>query len=210
MRINSKFFIKSGFLTASMMLATSAFSADGCKFLLCMGSPNPMGISECAGTVKEVLRDLRKGKGLPHCSLSNGLNSKEEGSYVSYRRANLVPSCPVGYKQGSNNVIYHVGKKPANARNNTRYTGGIISDYSKEYTGFPYFGDGYKARTCIAGASNGSIPSYAYTTRVSGELERVRVPKQEWVDKAVLMTPDGASYEFTMFTDGKPFSQHRF
>lgn len=210
MKINSKTLIRSGLLTASMTLATSAFSADGCKFLLCMGAPNPMGISECAGTVKEVLRDLRKGKGLPHCSLSNGQDSKSEGSYVAYRRATLVPTCPKGYRQGSDSVIYHVGKKPNNARNNTRYSGGVISDYSKKYIGFPYFGDGYKARACIAGASNGSIPSYFYTTRVSGELERVRVPKQEWVDKAVLMTPDGASYEFTMFTDGKPFSQHRF
>lgn len=188
----------------------TASAADGCKFLLCMGAPNPMGIAECAPTVKEVIRDLRKGKGLPSCKLSNGRGSETEGSYVTYRRANLTPDCPAGYRQGSDGVIYHAGQKPANARDRTRYSGGVVSDYSKKYLGFPYFGDGYKARACIAGTSNGFIPSYTYNTRVGGDIEHVRVPKQEWVDKAVLMTPDGASYEFTMFVDKDIYSSHRF
>lgn len=202
--------LKQGMLLGTIAIASSAYSADGCKFLLCMGAPNPMGISECAGTVKEVLKDLRKGKGLPTCTLENGKNSKSAGTFVDYRRATLVPTCPEGYRQGSDGVIYHAGQKPANARDRTRYSGGVVSDYSKKYLGFPYFGDGYKARACIAGSSNGSIPSYTYTTRVGGDIERVRVPKQEWVDKAVLMTPDGASYEFTFFVDDAPFSKHRF
>ena len=186
----------------------TASAADGCKFLLCMGAPNPMGIAECTSTVKEVMRDLRKGKGLPSCKLSSGKDSKTEGSYVAYRRANLTPDCPKGYRQGSDGVIYHAGKKPANARYRMRYSGGVISDYSKKYRGF--FGDGYKARACVSGTSSGFIPPYSYMARIGGDTERVRVPKQEWFDDVVLMTPDGASYEFTMFVDGSPFSKHRF
>jgi len=48
-----------------------AQAADGCKFLLCMGAVNPMGIAECAPTVKEVVRDLAKGKSLPTCNLKS-------------------------------------------------------------------------------------------------------------------------------------------
>lgn len=190
--------------------SATAQAADGCKFALCMGAVNPMGIAECAPTVREVMRDLSRGKGLPTCKLSNGADSKTEGFWVDYRRANPVPDCPEGYTQGRDNVVYYTGQKPANANRRSRFQGGAISEKYEDNRLGHIFGDRYKARACIKGNQNGSVSAYTYTRHNGGDREIVKVPRQEWYDEVKLMTPDSAKYEFTFHTDNKPYSKHRF
>lgn len=210
--------IKSGILLTTMMLtATSAYSADGCKFLLCMGSPNPMGIPECVSTIKDVLHDLRKGRPMATCVLENGKDSKTSGTWVDYKRPEPTPDCPDGYKQGSDNTLYIKGTIPPQLNNysRTKVNGGVKS------TKYPRYerGDGwmarlnagkYSSRACIAGQQNGYINSYSYQTRRNGEREMVTVPRQEFWTDVVYMTPDGADYEFVFHVDNQVFSKHRF
>lgn len=201
--------IKGLCVTGAFMLplvATTAQAADGCKFMLCMGAPNPMGVNECVSTVKDVLRDLAKGKSMPTCSLVDGTDSKASGSWVDHERASLTAMCPDGYRQGQDNVIYHSGQKPASVSNRALVSGG---GQSVKTTGL--FGStDYKARSCIKGNLNGSIPSYSYRTSKNGDIQTVKVPRQEWYDQRTMMTADGADYEFTFYVDGQPFSKHRF
>lgn len=208
--------IKGLCVTGALILpiaSTSAQAADGCKFMLCMGAPNPMGVKECVSTIKDVLRDLRKGRAMPTCSLVDGTDSKASGSWIDHKKANPTPMCPDGYRQGSDNVIYHQGKKPASVGNRGLVAGGGMSVRFSNNSGTivdRLYGDGYKVRSCIKGSLNGSIPSYSYRTSNKGDLETVTVPRQEWYNQTMMMTPDGADYEFTFYVDGQPFSKHRF
>jgi len=206
--------IKGLCVTGAFMLplaATTAQAADGCKFMLCMGAPNPMGVNECVSTIKDVMRDLAKGRSMPTCSLVDGTDSKASGSWVDHKKASLTPMCPDGYRQGQDNVIYHSGQKPANMRPRSRLSGGVISQKSESGNRLSNaFGDRYTARACVKGSSNGSVSAYTYRTRQGGDLVTVKVPRQEWYDQTMIMTPDGADYEFTFYVDDQPFSKHRF
>lgn len=173
-----------------------------------MAAPNPMGISECAGTVKEVLRDLRKGKGLPTCSLvSSSIGGNAGASHVTYRRAPLTPSCPDGTTQGQVGVIYHQGRKPDNLNKYSNIKGGASSAKQVIYVGRSKrrveTGD-YVSRACVGGQSYGQFTTGGW--RSDDDARQVH----HWYEKVVLMTPDGADYEFDVTIDGKPHSRHRF
>lgn len=181
-----------------------------------MAAPNPMGISECAGTVKEVLRDLRKGKGLPTCSLvSSSIGGKAGASHVTYRRAPLTPSCPDGTTQGQVGVIYHQGRKPDNLSKYSNIKGGATTAKQVIFVGKSErrieTGD-YVSRACVGGQSYGQFTTGGYYTGGWRSDDASFVPAQahHWYEKVVLMTPDGADYEFDVTIDGKPHSRHRF
>lgn len=191
-----------GLILAGALFTTSANAADGCKFLLCMGAVNPMGISECAPTVKEVLEDLSRGKGLPTCSLSSGLSSKTSGNYVDYTRASYIPSCPSGMTFGRDGVHYHQGEKP-----DSSVHGGVTSVYHRD-TGNSLSSltnrGHYSSRVCVGGQKLGTgLERY----RSRGEWKN---RLHEWYEKVSVSKPDGAKYEFSMFVDGKLHSNHRF
>lgn len=171
-------------ITGFMTAAAAASAADGCKFLLCMGAANPMGISECAPTVKEVLHDLSRGKSLPKCKLENGEDSETTGNYVAFYKAK-VPTCPVGYATyGKALVKYHRGK-PNNADKAAPVINGGIT-LSKN------------SNVCLKGDVNGRVkPRGEYYTH-------------EWYDDVVKTYKDGKKYEFATFFDGQLQSKHRF
>jgi hypothetical protein len=50
-------------LSSSVALADDNY---GCQALLCFAGGK--GVAECASTIRQVTRDLAKGKGFPHCS----------------------------------------------------------------------------------------------------------------------------------------------
>ncbi|MGP3508422.1 hypothetical protein L0936_19475 [Paracidovorax citrulli] len=60
----------------SLFAAPPAHAVDGCKFLLCIAGPWTR-IAECRPTVKEVLRDLAKGRPFPTCAMSGAGNSAQ-------------------------------------------------------------------------------------------------------------------------------------
>ena len=195
--------------SATTLFSLSAQAADGCKFLLCMGAPNPMGIAECAPTVKEVLRDLSKGRGLPTCKLESGLDSKTSGSYVTYARASYTPRCPKGYAQGSDGVFYHQGTRPEGRGFNFRVSGGSQNIRITNDEGLWRGRRGeYSQRVCVSGNNNGSHTWYSGSRyRKDSDYRR---ETHTWYDLVSVMRPDGATYEFTLHVDNAPYSMHRF
>lgn len=192
---------------------TTAHSADGCKFMLCMGAVNPMGIPECVGTIKEVMRDLRKGRGFPTCKMSNGLDSRTAGSWIDHKRASYIPACPSGMVYGSDKVHYHVGAMPQSP--NYRNVGKGLLNEKNPFAGdkdnvLPAWKDDYHyaSRVCVGGSKLGSaVVSRVYMN--DGSVGSLR-ENHEWWEKVQVVKPDGALYNFKFFVDGKLFSQHRF
>lgn len=204
MKIKQIFIVVGGLSALSM--ASQAMAADGCKFMLCMGAADPMGIAECKPVIKEVLHDLSKGKPFPTCTMSDGRDSRQSGSYVNYGVATLTPRCPAGTKQGQDGVVYHSGLMPTNIRKS------MITGYQNVPTGFTNEladndllrkGDKYSQRICLGGSQTGSLSAARYT---GGEA----MPAHKWYQSMQVMKPDGASYEFNFFVDNKLFSTHRF
>lgn len=214
MKVFNRLFVGGGLILATSFVSNLANAADGCKFMLCMGAVNPMGIAECKPVIKEVLRDLKKGKGFPTCKMSDGQDSKSSGSFVTHARATYTPRCPAGMMQGQNGVVYHSGAMPKNIRYSP-FTGynnlpkGGASNVLLDDDDMKIFarGDNLKQRVCVGGKSSGSLA--ARTVNRGGDNDTV-IPAQQWYDKVQVMKPDGASYEFTFYVDNKIFSQHRF
>ena len=173
-----------------------------------MGAPNPMGIAECAPTIKEVLRDLRKGRGLPTCGLVDSSGSSNKGSYVTYHRARPTPECPAGFKQGSDGIVYHQGKRPERESRFSHFSGGATNlRYSDDSFLARYRQGEYARRVCVSGNDYGQVVTGGYSFRKDEDNPRV---VNHFFEKVVIMKPDGADYEFIMHIDGKPYAKHRF
>ena len=101
-QINVKSWIISmSFVMCSMFGATSAHAADGCKFLLCIAGPWAS-ISECVPTVREVFRDLARGRAFPTCDMS-GSDNTASNAWASQA------TCPAMYRQYSYDDNIYVG-----------------------------------------------------------------------------------------------------
>ncbi|OBX64353.1 hypothetical protein A9299_10130 [Moraxella osloensis] len=131
-------------LSALVAMPTVAMAGDenlGCEFVLCMGSPNPLGIKECVSPVKKVLKMVKKGKKPPMCKMQDGteykysvrpklldkpisgLNPNNKGVTLPPLGAggNYIPVpsttnyCPKGLVTSSydESVIFHTGALPA-------------------------------------------------------------------------------------------------
>lgn len=188
--------VKSAVIGSIFILPVTAVqAADGCKFLLCMGAPNPMGIAECAGTVREVLRDLARGKSLPTCSLAGSSEGGGNGSYVNYSSASHIPPCPSGTHYGQDQVYYHQGNTDSSGGYKTNIDQGqsVRSGYKK-----------YQSRVCVGGQK---LSASTRKKRVDGSIVNER---HEWWEQVSIVKPDGAKYQFRMFIDGQLHSNHRF
>ena len=175
-----------------------------------------MGISECAGTVKEVLRDLRKGKGLPTCKLvSSSYGGKAGATHVAYRRADYLPQCLEGMRDGVRGVYYHQGRRP-DAPTKAELEAGKLITY--DYISRLGFKDDrgqerQTTRVCVGGKDNGQY-IHTYRTQDPDHDSRWRMitarQTHHWFEKVTVVTPDGADYEFDVTIDGKPHARHRF
>jgi hypothetical protein len=68
-----------------------AHAVDGCLVLLCFAAPSWRSIPQCVPPIKQVLRDLARGKSFPTCSMAGGGNS------ASHAWANAPSYCPPQY-----------------------------------------------------------------------------------------------------------------
>lgn len=77
---------------AAMAFTGAAQASDfGCQALLCFaGGKN---VTECAPTIKKVLKDMAKGKAFPHCAMSGGSNAA--GDNVTTRTFSELSSKPI-------------------------------------------------------------------------------------------------------------------
>lgn len=80
-----------------------ARAVDGCLVLLCFAAPSWRSIPQCVPPIKQVLRDLSRGKPFPTCSMAGGGNS------ASHSWASAPNYCPPHYTRvfnGESGPIY--------------------------------------------------------------------------------------------------------
>src|SRR4051794_41076467 len=71
--------------------AGSAHAADGCLVLLCLAAPSWQNIAQCVDPVRQVLRDVARGRPFPRCEMSGAGNS-------AANQSSRVPDyCPMQY-----------------------------------------------------------------------------------------------------------------
>ena len=82
---------------------TPARAVDGCLVLLCFAAPSWRAIPQCVPPIRQVLRDLARGRAFPTCAMSGPANS------ASHRWASAPTNCPAQYTRvfdGESGPIY--------------------------------------------------------------------------------------------------------
>ena len=62
-------------LLVATLSCTSAHAVDGCTVLLCLAAPSWRSIEQCVPPVRQVLRDLARGKPFPTCTMAGADNT---------------------------------------------------------------------------------------------------------------------------------------
>jgi len=91
-----------------LMLAAALFSAparaaDGCVILLCLAAPSWRSIPQCVPPIRQLLRDLARGRAFPVCGMGGAGNESE------HRFSHAPGYCPPHYvreRTGPNGPIY--------------------------------------------------------------------------------------------------------
>src|SRR5678816_1358123 len=65
-------------LGAGGLLSAPARAADGCLVLLCLAAPSWSSIAQCVDPVRQVLRDLARGRPFPSCAMSGAGNTARQ------------------------------------------------------------------------------------------------------------------------------------
>jgi hypothetical protein len=73
------------------LLPLPARAVDGCLVLLCLAAPNWQNIAQCVDPVRQVLRDLARGRPFPTCAMSGN------GSSASNQSSSAPAYCPPQY-----------------------------------------------------------------------------------------------------------------
>lgn len=100
--------------------------------------------------------------------------------------------------------MYHQGRRPNNP-NSSDLADGVSNQYKSATFLKP---QEISLRVCVGGQNYGQ-----YITAEKGlRWQDNYVPSQthQWFEKLIIMTPDGADYEFDVTIDGKQHSRHRF
>ena len=79
------------FFATVLGVATPARAADGCLVMLCLAAPSWKNIPQCVDPVRQVLRDLARGRPFPSCSMSGAGNS------ANHQWSNPPTFCPPQY-----------------------------------------------------------------------------------------------------------------
>ena len=88
---------------AAMWLPMPAKAVDGCLVLLCFAAPSWRAIPQCVPPIREVLRDLARGRPFPTCAMAGTSNS------ASHAWASAPAYCPEQYTrvfESENGPVY--------------------------------------------------------------------------------------------------------
>ncbi len=77
--------------TALTLATPPAAALDGCLVLLCLAAPSWRAISQCVPPIKQLFRDLAKGKVFPSCGMSGA------GNAGAHQWAEAPVFCPPQY-----------------------------------------------------------------------------------------------------------------
>jgi hypothetical protein len=78
-------------LALGMLTPTAARAVDGCLVLLCLAAPNWRSIPQCVSPVKQVFKDLARGKPFPTCGMAGA------GNAANHAWASAPSYCPPQY-----------------------------------------------------------------------------------------------------------------
>jgi len=78
-------------LSLSLLAPKAAHAVDGCLVLLCFAAPSWKSIPQCVPPIRQVLRDLARGKAFPTCGMSGAGNS------ARHAWARAPGNCPPQY-----------------------------------------------------------------------------------------------------------------
>ena len=82
-----------GLLGAMLLVPAPARAVDGCRALLCLAAPDWRAIPECVPTIRQLMRDLAKGRPFPTCQMAGA------GNHARHDWAIAPAFCPVQYTQ---------------------------------------------------------------------------------------------------------------
>ena len=68
-----------------------ARAVDGCLVLLCLAAPNWRAMPQCVPPIKQLFRDLARGKSFPNCSMAGA------GNRARHAWARAPSFCPPQY-----------------------------------------------------------------------------------------------------------------
>ena len=74
-----------------LVAAPAAQAVDGCLVLLCFAAPSWRAIPQCVPPIRQVLRDLARGKAFPTCGMAGA------GNLASHEWASAPGNCPPQY-----------------------------------------------------------------------------------------------------------------
>lgn len=75
----------------ALLAPAPARAVDGCVVLLCLAAPSWRAIPQCVPPIRQLLRDLARGRGLPTCAMGGA------GNTSSHTWANAPAFCPPQY-----------------------------------------------------------------------------------------------------------------
>lgn len=87
--------VSSLLIALAMFVSTPARAVDGCTVLLCFAAPSWRAIPQCVPPIRQVLRDLARGKPFPVCGMAGAGNS------ASHAWSNAPGYCPAQYTRVS-------------------------------------------------------------------------------------------------------------
>jgi hypothetical protein len=76
---------------ALMLLPKPAHAVDGCLVLLCLAAPSWRAIPQCVPPVKQLFRELARGKGFPTCGMAGA------GNRANHSWSSAPTFCPPQY-----------------------------------------------------------------------------------------------------------------
>lgn len=80
-----------GVLVVTAVFSTPARAVDGCLVLLCFAAPSWQAIAQCVPPIRQVLRDLARGRAFPTCGMAGPGNS------AAHQWASAPDYCPPQY-----------------------------------------------------------------------------------------------------------------
>ena len=92
-----------GVLGVMVAFSAPARAVDGCLVLLCLAAPSWRSIPQCVPPIRQVLRDLARGRALPTCGMAGTGNS------ANHAWASAPAYCPPQYTRvfdGESGPIY--------------------------------------------------------------------------------------------------------
>lgn len=76
---------------AAALIPTPARAVDGCLVLLCLAAPSWRAIPQCVPPVRQLFRDLARGRPFPGCAMASG------GNTATHAWASAPNFCPPQY-----------------------------------------------------------------------------------------------------------------